>query len=107
MNIDGSKLELCSMDPMTGYLRNGFCDVDTRDLGTHTVCAEMTDEFLDYTLKQGNDLITPSRHFPGLKQGDRWCLCALRWQEAHDAGKAPPVIRNATHEKTLDFVGVL
>jgi len=105
-NVDGTQLEICSTDPVTGFNRTGYCDVDSADRGTHTVCATMTDEFLNYTLGQGNDLITPGRRFPGLKQGDNWCLCALRWEEANKAGVAPPVNRNATHKKTLEFTNL-
>ena len=106
MNVKGTKLELCSIDPVTGYNRTGYCNVDERDRGTHTVCATMTDEFLNYSQTQGNDLINPSRSFPGLEKGDKWRLCALRWKEANEVGVAPPVVADATHEKTLEFTNL-
>lgn len=107
-NIFGEDLEVCCTNPMTGFYRDGFCKTGFQDLGTHTVCAVITQEFLDYTLSRGNDLITPRPEFlfPGLKAGDRWCLCALRWLEAYQAGKAPLVILEATHEKTLEIIPV-
>ena len=105
-NVLGTKLEDCSTDPMTGYFRDGCCRTDASDRGTHTVCAVMTEEFLEFTRSRGNDLSTPipQFRFPGLKPGDRWCLCASRWFEAWHAGKAPHVILEATHKKTLDLV---
>jgi uncharacterized protein len=106
MNVNGTKLELCSMDPVTGYNRTGYCNVDESDRGTHTVCATMTDEFLKYSQSKGNDLINPNHRFPGLEKGDKWCLCALRWKEANNAGVAPPVVRGATHDKTLEFTNL-
>jgi uncharacterized protein (DUF2237 family) len=108
-NIYGSPLDgiICSTDPMTGWYRDGTCKTGPNDRGTHVVCAEMTQEFLDYTKSMGNDLSTPSPWgFPGLKPGNRWCLCALRWTQAYRAGKAPPVIPQATHKKALQFVGI-
>ena len=105
-NIFGEELEVCCTNPLTGFYRDGSCKTGPQDLGTHTVCAVITQEFLDYTLSRGNDLITPRPEylFPGLKAGDRWCLCALRWLEAYQAGKAPLVILEATHEKTLELI---
>ncbi len=102
-NVLGQPLQQCGCNPMTGFYRDGFCQTGARDLGSHTVCAVMTEEFLAFTKKQGNDLSTPAPHFdfPGLKSGDRWCLCVSRWKEAHDAGVAPPVILEATHERAL------
>jgi uncharacterized protein len=96
----------CSFDPLTGYWRDGCCNTDEHDQGSHVVCARMTDAFLLYSLARGNDLITPrpSHRFAGLRAGDRWCLCASRWREALDAGVAPPVVLESTHEKALTFV---
>ncbi|GMQ23533.1 DUF2237 domain-containing protein [Algoriphagus sp. oki45] len=105
-NVFGEELEVCCTNPMTGFYRDGSCKTGPQDLGTHTVCAVITQEFLNYTLSRGNDLITPRPEylFPGLKPGDRWCLCALRWLEAYRAGKAPAVVLEATHEKTLEII---
>ena len=105
-NIFGTDLESCSIDPMTGYFRDGYCNTNQRDEGTHVVCAIMTKEFLDFTKAQGNDLSTPNEkyRFPGLKSGDGWCLCALRWKEAYEAGLAPHIKPLATHEKALQYV---
>ncbi|GAB2485978.1 DUF2237 family protein [Algoriphagus taiwanensis] len=105
-NIFGEELEVCCTNPLTGFYRDGSCKTGPQDLGTHTVCAVITQEFLDYTLSRGNDLITPRPEylFPGQIAGDRWCLCALRWLEAYQAGKAPLVILEATHEKTLEVI---
>ncbi len=91
---------------MTGFYRDGCCHTGPADQGRHVVCAVMTEEFLAFTKAQGNDLSTPrpEYHFPGLKPGDHWCLCALRWREAHEAGVAPLVVLEATHEKVLDYV---
>ncbi len=101
----------CSADPVTGFYRNGCCETGPHDLGLHTVCAVMTDAFLAYSKSVGNDLSTPQpeAHFPGLKAGDRWCLCAPRWKEALDAGRAPMLVLQSTHEETLAIVplGVL
>lgn len=93
---------------MTGFYRDGFCRTGSGDRGLHTVCAQMTAEFLAYTSAQGNDLSTavPSASFPGLKPGDRWCLCVTRWQEALAAGCAPPVVLQATHESAIEFVNL-
>lgn len=104
-NVLGDKLEPCCFDPVTGYFRDGFCRTIEQDAGSHVICAEMTEEFLEYTKSRGNDLSTPRPewNFPGLQPGDRWCVCALRWVEAEEAGKAPPVILAACHEKALDY----
>ena len=105
-NILGTQLISCSFDPLTGYFRNGFCQTDSRDRGSHVVASVMSEDFLNFTKSAGNDLSTPNPiyNFPGLKPGDRWCLCALRWKEAYDAGSAPYVILEATHEKALNFI---
>lgn len=104
-NLVGAPLEVCSTQPMTGYTRDGYCRNVPGDAGTHVVCAKVTDEFLQYTKTKGNNLITPSpeNQFPGLKAGDKWCLCALRWGEARKAGKAPPVVVSATDHSALQF----
>jgi len=101
----GEPLEICSMKPMTGFYRDGCCDTGQEDIGSHTVCAVMTAAFLDFSKSRGNDLSTPvpALGFPGLKSGDRWCLCASRWQEALEAGQAPRVVLRATHEGALAF----
>lgn len=105
-NVLGGELNSCCTDPMTGFFRDGFCHTHEQDVGTHVVCAVMTDEFLDFTRSRGNDLTTPRPEFdfPGLKAGDGWCLCVLRWKEAYEAGVAPPVKLEATHEKALNYV---
>lgn len=105
-NILGGELESCCTDPMTGFLRDGYCNTNQMDQGTHVVCAIITDEFLAFTKSRGNDLITPrpEYQFPGLKAGDGWCLCALRWKEAFAAGVAPPIKPASTHEKALEFI---
>jgi uncharacterized protein (DUF2237 family) len=105
-NVLGGALESCSTDPMTGFFRNGCCETGPQDLGTHVVCAQVTDEFLAYTKSQGNDLSTPKpiHEFPGLKAGDKWCLCISRWKEALQAGAAPPIVLSATHEAALKVV---
>ena len=105
-NILGKKLEVCSTNPLTGFYRDGYCNTGADDLGTHTVCAKVTDEFLDFTKSKGNDLSTPSNNFPGLKDGDKWCLCAMRWKQAKKEGKAPPVILEATNEATNKYVSM-
>ncbi len=110
-NVLGGELIPCSLDPLTGFYRNGCCETGPHDLGLHTVCAVMTEAFLAYSKAAGNDLSTPQPAFgfPGLKSGDRWCLCAPRWKEALDAGMAPPLVLESTHEETLAIVplGVL
>lgn len=105
-NVLGGILEPCSMNPMTGFFRNGCCDTGPEDTGMHTVCAVMTADFLAFSQSVGNDLSTPMPMygFPGLKPGDRWCLCCLRWVEAYEAGFAPRVILSATHEQALEFI---
>lgn len=105
-NVLGTPLVPCSYDPLTGYYRDGCCNTDEHDHGTHVVCARVTQEFLVYSLERGNDLMTPrpEYRFAGLVAGDRWCLCASRWKEALDAGVAPPVVLECTHAKALDFV---
>lgn len=105
-NVFGEKLLPCSTYPMTGYYRDGCCSTGASDHGTHTVCAVVTREFLEFSKKMGNDLMAPipAYRFPGLKPGDRWCLCAARWREAWQAHVAPKVVLEATHERTLDFV---
>ena len=105
-NILGKNLEVCSLNPITGFTRSGCCETGPEDLGQHTVCAEVTDEFLQFSKLQGNDLMTPRPefNFTGLKPGDRWCLCASRWLEALEEGIAPPVILEATHEKALEII---
>lgn len=105
-NVLGGPLAECCGRPLTGFYRDGHCHTGPQDVGSHTVCAQMTAEFLRYSLEQGNDLVTPHPDFgfPGLKPGDRWCVCAARWREAFDAGVAPPVVLTATHEKALATV---
>lgn len=107
-NVLGQPLVPCSFDPLTGYFRDGCCKTDESDHGTHVVCAVMTDAFLQFSLSKGNDLITPRPQwrFPGLRAGDAWCLCALRWQEAFDAGCAPQVKLESTHQKALSLLAL-
>ncbi|GAA0873262.1 DUF2237 domain-containing protein [Gangjinia marincola] len=107
-NVLGSELKTCCIDPMTGFYRDGSCKTGSEDQGTHVVCAQMTEEFLRFTKSKGNDLSTPipAYNFPGLKPGDKWCLCALRWREALKADKAPPVILERTNAKALDYVSM-
>ena len=106
LNVLGTALVPCSYDPLTGYFRDGCCHTDDDDVGTHVICARVTQAFLAHSLQQGNDLITPrpEHRFAGLKPDDRWCLCALRWKEALAAGVAPPVVLASTHARALDFV---
>lgn len=105
-NVFGQALIPCCYKPLTGFFRDGFCRTDEADRGTHVVCAVMTQEFLDYTKKCGNDLCTPIPiyNFPGLKPGDKWCLCVTRWLQAEKAGNAPLVFLEATDESALDYV---
>ncbi|MEH2287858.1 DUF2237 family protein [Nostoc sp.] len=105
--IDGN-LEVCCTSPMTGFYRDGSCRTGGQDFGSHVICAQVTSEFLEFTKSRGNDLSTavPDSNFPGLKPGDRWCLCASRWQEALEAGVAPPVILSATHARALEVVSL-
>ena len=106
MNVFGKELEMCCEDPETGFFRNGMCDTCREDQGVHTVCILATEDFLKFSKSVGNDLSTPHPEFefPGIKPGDRWCLCALRWKEAYEKGKAPPVFLESTHENTLKLV---
>lgn len=105
-NVLGGPLQGCSKDPLTGFYRTGDCQTGPDDRGVHAVCAQVTKEFLEFSKKRGNDLTTPvpQYNFPGLKPGDRWCLCAARWREALEAGVAPPVILSATHAATLNVI---
>ena len=105
-NVKGTNLQVCSLNPKTGYYRNGLCHTCESDQGSHTVCAEVSEEFLLFSKALGNDLTTPRPEFEfeGLSPGDRWCICAGRWLEAADAGMAPPVILEATNEKCLDLI---
>lgn len=105
-NVMGQPLQSCCMDPVTGFYRDGHCHTGAGDVGVHVVCAQMTSEFLQFSRSRGNDLSTPvpAYDFPGLKAGDRWCLCAERWQEALEAGFAPPVVLAATHVSALEFI---
>jgi uncharacterized protein (DUF2237 family) len=104
-NVLGNLLESCCTSPMTGYFRDGFCRTTASDYGTHIICAKITNKFLQFTLSRGNDLITPNPQyrFPGLVEGDKWCLCVLRWKEAVEHGVAPPIILESTHEKALEY----
>jgi uncharacterized protein len=106
LNVLGGELHACCFDPITGFYRDGSCRTSGEDAGTHVVCARMTVEFLNFSVERGNDLVTPRPQwrFKGLKPGDRWCLCVLRWKEAFEAGCAPPVVLAATHERALDYV---
>ena len=108
LNVLGTPLQSCCNEPMTGYFRDGYCRTGPSDYGVHTVCAVMTEKFLNYTVTCGNDLKTPNPQFrfPGLQPGDKWCLCAERWKEAEEAGVAPKVILESTDKKTLDFVSL-
>ena len=108
LNVLGTPLENCSCDPMTGYLRDGFCNTTPDDFGTHVVCAVVTKEFLEYSASKGNDLMTPIPHwnFPGLKPGDKWCLCVSRWKQAEKAGAAPLVDLNATQAVAIKYVNI-
>jgi uncharacterized protein (DUF2237 family) len=105
-NVLGGELQVCSLNPLTGFYRDGCCHTGANDYGVHVVCAQVTAEFLEFSKSRGNDLITPAPmyNFPGLKPGDRWCLCAGRWLEAKEAGVAPPVILAATHISALEHI---
>ena len=105
-NVLGETLQPCSVSPRTGFFRDGCCHTSADDVGMHVVCTQVTSAFLAFSRKQGNDLSTPAPEygFPGLKPGDRWCICVARWREAFDAGVAPPVVMSATHEETLAVV---
>ncbi|WP_372627452.1 DUF2237 family protein [Arsukibacterium sp.] len=108
LNVLGQPLQACCFSPVTGFFRDGYCRTNRQDSGSHVICAKLTDAFLQYTLAQGNDLITPKPEwdFPGLKAGDHWCLCAIRWQEAVAAGVAPPVRLSACQAKALEYVSL-
>ena len=108
LNVYGKPLQICGNDPITGAFRDGCCNTGPGDIGTHTVCAIVSDEFLKFSKSRGNDLTIdyPEYNFKGLKDGDRWCLCASRWVEAYEVGLAPPVILESTHIKTLKFVSI-
>lgn len=105
-NVLGGPLAPCSMNPLTGFFRDGCCNTDATDLGRHLVCALVTEAFLEFSVARGNDLVTPRPEFgfPGLTPGDRWCLCAARWLEAEAAGVAPPVVLEATHQGALELM---
>jgi hypothetical protein len=106
LNVLGTPLVPCSYDPLTGWHRDGCCDARAADLGSHFICAKVTVSFLNFQMERGNDLITPrpAARFPGLKPGDRWCVCAARWREAYEAGCAPHVVLESTHARALEFV---
>jgi uncharacterized protein (DUF2237 family) len=106
LNVLGGELRACSFDPLTGWQRDGCCNTDDADVGSHTVCCVVTDEFLAFSKAVGNDLSTPRPEFgfPGLVEGNRWCLCAERWEEARAAGFAPLVVLESTHERALDVI---
>ena len=106
LNVLGEELECCCTSPMTGFYRDGYCRTGEMDTGRHVICVQLTREFLEFSMSKGNDLVTPQpdMNFPGLKPGDKWCLCALRWKEALLAGVAPPVYLPGTHVKALDYV---
>ena len=105
-NVLGGELEPCSVDPLTGFYRDGCCETGSEDVGVHVVCARMTDEFHAFSREQGNDLSTPRPGFSGLVAGDRWCLCASRWHEAFEAGVAPPVVLEATHALAVEWCSI-
>ena len=106
LNVLDGPLEICGTSPKTGFYRDGSCRTDENDLGSHTVCAIVNDAFLAYSKSKGNDLTTPVAQFdfPGLKDGDRWCVCALRWKEAYEAGVAPKIVLHATHKHVLKII---
>jgi uncharacterized protein (DUF2237 family) len=107
-NVIGGSLLECSAEPLTGFFRDGCCATGPEDVGSHTVCTIVTEQFLSFSRRTGNDLSTPQPQFgfPGLRPGDRWCVCAARWLEAHDSGCAPPVLLAATHERALDLIEI-
>ncbi len=107
-NVLGGTLQSCSLDPLTGFFRDGHCHTCQEDYGSHTVCCQVTEAFLVFSKSRGNDLSTPNPQFrfPGLKPGDRWCVCAARWREAAEAGVAPPVVLEATHERALEVIAL-
>lgn len=106
LNVFGKPLEPCSMDPLTGFYRDGCCTTGTEDVGMHTVCIRADEEFLEFSRSVGNDLSTPrpEYNFPGVRPGDHWCLCALRWKQAYEAGKAPLVVLEATNQHILQYI---
>lgn len=108
LNVFGEPLDTCSNRPMTGFFRDGCCNTSDQDVGSHTVCVTVTSEFLEFSSARGNDLSTPRPEFgfPGLRPGDRWCLCAARWLEAYEAGAAPRVLLRCTHQRALDTVSL-
>ena len=108
INVNGTELQNCSTDPLTGWFRDGCCNTDSRDRGSHTVCAILTDDFLQFAKSQGNDLITPSPQFgfPGLKAGDRWCVCVDRWIEAYLSECAPKIILEATNQSVISKIEI-
>ena len=108
LNVFGEPIEECSSSPLTGFSRNGCCETGSDDIGSHTVCVRVTQEFLEFSRFRGNDLSTPAPEFgfPGLKPGDRWCLCAARWREALQFNRAPRVLLRSTHEKALEIVAL-
>ena len=108
VNVVGGELQPCSSEPLTGFFRDGCCSTGPEDVGSHTVCAVMTAEFLEFSRLAGNDLSTPrpARGFEGIRPGDRWCLCASRWLEAYEAGQAPEVVLGATHVRALEVVPI-
>ena len=108
LNVLGGALQTCSINPLTGFLRDGCCNTNNQDHGSHTVCVEMTAEFLKFSKLAGNDLTTPMPEysFPGLEPGDRWCLCAARWQEAYENNSAPRVVLESTHQRALEIVSL-
>ena len=105
-NVLGAPLKSCSVQPKTGWFRDGCCNTDENDRGSHTVCTQVTTEFLQFLRDKGNDLITPApaHGFPGLRDGDRWCVCAASWRQAYEAGKAGPVLLESTHKKALEII---
>ncbi|MEE2786474.1 MAG: DUF2237 domain-containing protein [Myxococcota bacterium] len=108
LNVLGQPLHTCSTDPLTGWYRDGCCNTDKGDRGSHTICAQVTDDFLEYLRNQGNDLMTPRPEFdfPGLKAGDQWCVCAASWRRAHEAGVGCPVKLESTHASALEIVSL-
>ncbi len=107
-NVFGEQLGMCCREPPTGFFRDGSCDTGPQDVGRHVVCAQVTAKFLEFSRERGNDLVTPVPQFgfPGLRPGDRWCLCAARWKAALEAGVAPPVVLSATHIAVLEYVAL-
>jgi uncharacterized protein (DUF2237 family) len=108
INDLGGPLQSCNHNPVTGFFRDGCCNTNDEDRGSHTVCAQMTAAFLSYSLRQGNDLSTPRPEFsfPGLRPGDKWCLCAARWLEAYEEGSAPKVYLSSTHQRALEMIPI-